>query len=196
MEQATIVLIQTISTDAIKILGPAIIATVATYYASKSQFELKLKEIDKKSEFDARKSYFEIFKERQSKLGIDYEKLSESLGEIIGFTTGAKDESESFKDILVTYHQLVLMYIKLTPLEMESTLRDMKKYDLKDYPEYDRLTGHIERMKNLDTGDSFEDLKSNIIEILQAYATLLMCNQMVLQVQMDKVFSKYVELTS
>ena len=47
-------LIQTDSIEAIKILGPAVIAAYATYRATAIQFESKLKELDKANEFHAR----------------------------------------------------------------------------------------------------------------------------------------------
>ena len=46
-------LIQTDSIEAIKILGPAVIAAYATYRATAIQFESKLKELDKTNEFHA-----------------------------------------------------------------------------------------------------------------------------------------------
>ena len=46
--------IQTVSFEAIKILGPAVIAAYATYRATAIQFESKLKELDNANEFHAR----------------------------------------------------------------------------------------------------------------------------------------------
>ena len=46
-------LIQTVSIEAIKILGPAAIAAYETYRATAIQFESKLKELDKTNEFHA-----------------------------------------------------------------------------------------------------------------------------------------------
>lgn len=47
-------LIQSVSLEAIKISGPAVIAAYATYRATAIQFESKLKELDKTNEFHAR----------------------------------------------------------------------------------------------------------------------------------------------
>ena len=47
-------LIQTVSIEAIKILGPAVISAYATSRATAIQFESKLKELDKANEFHAR----------------------------------------------------------------------------------------------------------------------------------------------
>ena len=51
-------LIQTVTTEAIKILEPAVIAAYATYRATAIQFESKLKELDKTNEFHARDRIF------------------------------------------------------------------------------------------------------------------------------------------
>lgn len=47
-------LIQSVSLEAIKISGPAVIAAYATYRATAIQFESKLTELDKTNEFHAR----------------------------------------------------------------------------------------------------------------------------------------------
>jgi len=47
-------LIQTVSLEAIKILGPAVIAAYATYRATNIQFESKLNELDKTNESHTR----------------------------------------------------------------------------------------------------------------------------------------------
>jgi len=51
-------LIQTDSIEAIKILGPAVIAAYATCRATAIQFESKLEELDKANEFHARYRIF------------------------------------------------------------------------------------------------------------------------------------------
>ena len=47
-------LIQTVSIEAIKISVPAVIAAYATYRATATQFESKLRELNKTNEFHAR----------------------------------------------------------------------------------------------------------------------------------------------
>ena len=54
MPSELLILIQTDSVEAIKILGSAVIAAYATYRATAIQFESKLKELDKANEFHAR----------------------------------------------------------------------------------------------------------------------------------------------
>jgi len=195
MEPATIELIQVIATDAIKILGPAIIAAFATYYASKAQFQIKLKELDKTNEFSARKCLFDFYKERQEKLQKEYEKMSESLGRSVGFAAGARDDDDqAIRNMLNAYTEMVLMHSKLRPVEIETTLRDMRRYNLESVAEYKKLESYIERIKKLKPGTAFEVLRENVFEIVEVYHFILMCNHMVLQRQMDKVFVKYVEL--
>ncbi len=193
MDPATINLIQTIATDAIKILGPAIIAAYATYYASKAHFQTKLKELDKTNEFSARKCLFDFYKERQEKLQKEYEKLTESLGQSVGFAAGVEeDDDQTIRNMLSTYTEMVLMHSKLTPVEIETTLRDMRQHNLESSSEYKKLESYIKRIKDLKPGATFDVLRENVFEIVEAYHFMLLCSHMVLQRQMDKVFSKYV----
>ena len=53
--------------DAIKILGPALITAVVGYKAGKSQLLLKIEELNKNNEFKAREKIFDFHKEKLAK---------------------------------------------------------------------------------------------------------------------------------
>lgn len=194
MEAATIELIQTIATDAIKILGPAIIAAFATYKATQSQFEIKLRELEKAHEFGAREHLFKYYQDRQVQLSKDYEKLNQSLGNTLGYATGyvagAEEEQSEFLSMLAEY---VEMYSKITPTEIDTTARDMEQNGLMETEDYRKLVAYVEPLRNLDKGKTLQALRKNIFAIVDAYHFLQHCNQTLLQKQMAKIFTKYIE---
>ena len=96
--------------------------------------------------------------------------------------------------MLITYTEMVQMHSKITPIEIETTLRDMKQHKLENCSEYEKLKSYIEKIRNLNSETTFEALRGNVFEIIEAYHYLLLCNHIVLQRQIDKVFSKYIEL--
>jgi len=160
MNVETAELIKAIMTDAIKILGPAAIAAYATYRASKAQFEIKLKEIDKNHAFEARKNLFQYYKDRQVQFADDFKKLNSSLGETLGFVTGYTEGSGEGNSTLINQMaDLVELYFKMIPTEIELTLRDMEKNGLKDTEEYEKLMSYKLPTNNLPTNANIETLK-------------------------------------
>lgn len=194
MDAATVELIQTVATDAIKILGPAIIAAFATYKATQAQFEIKLQELEKAHEFGAREHLFRYYKDRQIQLSKEYEQLNHSLGNTLGYATGyvtgAEEEQSEF---LATLAEYVEMYSKITPTEIDTTARDMEQNGLKETDDYKKLVAYVEPLRHLDSGKTLQALRKNIFAITDAYHFLQHCNQLLLQKQMTKVFTKYTE---
>jgi hypothetical protein len=76
--------VESVLLDGIKILGPALIAAIATYKGMKAQSELKLQERFKDHEFRAREHLFDYYKNRQVNLSKSHDELAESLGSLLG----------------------------------------------------------------------------------------------------------------
>ena len=190
MDPATIELIK----DAIKILGPATIAAWATYMAAKSQFELRLKEIEKGHQFRAREHLFRYYKERQTQLSEDYTKLSNSLKKGLGFAAGYTEANEvkasGFVNTMANY---IEMYSSVTLTEIDITMRDMDKNALGVTPEYERLKSCKDKISNFAKEKNFPALQNNMLNIVEVYRILQFCNQMLLQRQIEKMFHKYTE---
>ena len=88
--------IENFAIDALKILGPAIVAAVVAYKVAKAQSEATLKQTDKRNEFDARKAVYDFLIQRQEKLGENFKQLGENLGYVLGLTTGVAEDDEDF----------------------------------------------------------------------------------------------------
>jgi hypothetical protein len=190
MDPATIELIK----DAIKILGPATIAAWAIYKVAKSQFELRLKEIEKGHQFRAREHLFLYYKERQTQLAQDYAKLKNSLEEDLGFATGFTEViGDEDSGLVKTMAESMEMYSAMAPTEIDITMRDMEKNDMVGTSDYDKLKSYKDKMNNLNREKTFRSLQKNIFIILEVYHFLQHCNQMLLQRQIEKMFHKYME---
>ncbi len=186
MDSATVELIKTIATDAIKILGPAILAAFATYKASKIQIELKLKELESKHEFSARVQLFKYYKDRERQLSQVFERVSQSLGEAVGYAKGLEEE----KVITFTTEVLQGCY-KNAPADVETAIRDMEQAGLSDTQEYQKLKDFLSHCE-FEMNGSAEELWGNLMKITEIYSLLQHCNYLVLQNRFNDLFGKYV----
>jgi hypothetical protein len=194
MDTATIEAIKTVAIEAIKILGPAVIAAFATYKLSKIQFTSKLKELERRHEFNAREVLFNYYKNRQSKLSDDYTKLTGSLNQVLGqaaaFTELTEEQSDKFMKIL---SEDINLFSKITPTELKLIAKDMELNGFKESEEYSKLISFKDVMNNLEKGNSLDSLQRNINSIIEVYHMIIVCNDMLIQKQMDKLFKKYLE---
>ena len=188
-------LIKTISLESIKILGPAVIAAYATYRATKTQYEIKLQELTKSHEFKARENLFDYYKNRQQKLSKSHEELNNTLGQILGMAATVDDEmeSKSIDNLQSSYMSIAKLYAGLIPSEIDTTLADLEKKGLSNTPEYKKLAGFREIIKNIRENIGFEQLKENIFIMLEIYSFLERGNQLLLARQIEGVFSKYID---
>jgi len=185
-------LIKDITPDAIKILGPAIITAIVAYKISKAQSELKLKEIEKTQQFKAREHLFIYYKERQKQLAQDFAKLSDSLEHDLGLVAGLTDtRADENSELIKTMAQYTQMYSAIMPIEIDITVRDMEKNGLTGIPDFEKLQSYQDKISHLATEKTFQTLQKNILIILEAYRFLQLCNQQLLQKQMEKTFHNY-----
>lgn len=187
-------LLETTIIEALKILGPAIVAALATYKATKIQYDLKLKEIDKAQGFKARENLVEHYKNQKSRVDEGYQSLSNLLGQALGMAVGALNEDDDeIDDISATMVGVADMYIGMAPFDLETTLRDMKAVDLADTSEYEKLESYVKPASELNATRNLGVLKSNIYLLLEVYAFMGRCNQMMLEKQIHSLFEGYVE---
>jgi len=183
-----------LGSDAIKIIGPAVVAAFATYKAARSQFEVKLVEIEKANELAARQTIFNWLKERQLTLKESYDKLSEGLGQAIGFTSGSKvDDSDEMKVATSVYADMIAFHSRITPIDIDITLKEMGEHGFTETPEYERLRAYREPAEALEQQTEFDIIKRDGFFLLEVYSYLMQCSQIVPDKQMNELFSKYIE---
>jgi hypothetical protein len=170
-------------------LGPAIIAALATYKATKAQYESKIRELDKNQSFKAREALLQHYKEQKSNVDSGYVALSETIASILGFISSEQNNIDEQAETVVG---IADMYIGLAPFDTEKTLRDMKVLKLGQTVEFEKLNSYLQPAKDLKVTKGLNETKSNIYFLLKLYAYLGRCNQMLLEKQTEELFGTYV----
>lgn len=178
--------------EAVKILGPAIIAAVATYKVSRAQFEIKLRELDKAHEFRARELLFLHGKERRGEVAKYNEELNKTLGMLLAEATdniGRPGEERSlfFSGLadLWQYHS------KDAPAQVLATLREMERRGLQDSDDYSKLKLCTDRIAAIDLTSTPERAKDGILTLVDVYAALHDCNQALIWKEMEDLLARY-----
>ncbi|MGY0311968.1 hypothetical protein ACV4QK_08830 [Alteromonas macleodii] len=192
MEVEVIKSIETVLIEAIKIIGPAIIASFATYKATSSQYKFKVKELSKNHEFKAREHLFSYYKDRQQKLASGHSELSNSLGQILGAASSAGEESDT-PEIVNGFISMLGLYVNQAPFEISTTISDFDSKRLSHSPEYAKLLEYKKSADNLIFNKEPKLAKIMIIELLEIYSFLERCNHMLLERQIKQLFSNYVD---
>lgn len=69
----------------------------------------------------------------------------------------------------------------------------MDEHGFRPSAEYDRLLAYREPATGLEPQTEFANLKRDAFLLLEIYSYLLLCNQLVLDKQMNALFAKYIE---
>lgn len=181
--------------DAIKILGPALISAFLGYKVGRVQMDLKLKEMDKAHEFDARKHFFDFYKERIEQLRKDSEQFSGSLYELLGMQTAFDSiDEEEFSKFRQSTAGTIENAINFMPFSINVAKNEMKKVGLDNIPEFEKLKACTARIKDLSKGDStLLGMTKNVSVLLEIFGLLVFCHELALEEQMDRVFKKYLD---
>ena len=198
MDPNLIDLAKTVSLEAIKILGPAVVAAFTGYWAARLQFVSRLKELERSHEFNARQHLFDYYKNRQAKLEEGHKALSEGLGRVLGVSAAAQlhGESGDFSKIVSAFTGMVDVYLGIVPFDIDLTRRDMKAKGLDAMEEFQRLTEYRETSSKLKpaSGKGLEVIQANVYILLEIYSFLVRCNQLLLEQQIEGLFSKYMKI--
>lgn len=194
MSAEIVTAIQAVLLEAVKVVGPAIVAAYAAYKAATIQVVLKLRELDSQNQFRAREVLFSYLREKLAHIDQQAEKLNRELGELLGFAASRQESGESdspseFIDIMST---AVGSVARLVPLEISSLLNDMRMSSLASSGEYKELASKQDALRSLDTAPSYDNLKRNVLALLELYTLMGTCTRLLLEGQMQRVLSPYI----
>lgn len=187
-------LLTSIGLEAIKIIGPAAIAAFAAYKAASLQFKATLAQLREANEFSARQHLFDYYKERQKRLLESHNELTTSLGQVLGVNAALREDDPDFsvQKMVDTFDSIARLYLGAAPFEISLTVRDMKAKGLDDLEEYFELSSTKQALEGLELGPDFDSKRNVVIALLGVYGQLERCNQLLLEKEMDSLFSKYV----
>jgi|GEM_PF-2529823 len=187
-------LLNSIGLEAIKIVGPAAIAALAAYKAASLQFKATLAQLREANEFSARQHLFDYYKERQKRLLESHNELTTSLGQVLGVNAAVREDDLDFsgQKMIDSFDAIARLYLGAAPFEISLTVRDMKAKGLDDLEEYVELESTKHALGGLELGEDFDSKRNVVISLLGVYGQLERCNQLLLEKEMDSLFSKYV----
>jgi len=186
-------LIKAVLLDVVKIIGPALIASIATYKVTKIQYDLKLKELKSSQSFKAKETLLEHYKYQKDKINEGYNSLTSSLAQILGFAFENNDNKEEIDDLVSAGVSASDMYISMAPFDIKITLRDMEASNLSDIAEYEKLISYEEKSKKLKITRNISELKDTIYLLIEVYSFLGRCNQIMLENQIQNLFQGYLK---
>ncbi len=128
--------------EAIKILGPAIITAIVGYKVGQSQLLLKIEELNKNNEFKAREKIFDFHKERLSKVDESIASLTEGLGQFAGMTLADMNDEMNFSLFINKY---IVLHLNGLPFHLNHIKDELIKYPDEFNRELVRLDVYIRR---------------------------------------------------
>ena len=192
MEIAAIEAISTTITEAIKILGPAIITGFIGLRVGKYQLDMKIKELENANEFKSREHLFKYYKDWQKNIKEKYESLTSALGTITGMAAAIGDnrESDSISPLMFKFFEF---YMKSAPQDLIIILRDMEPLKDKYKIEYELLMEYELKSKNVCKVESVEDLFNSVSELLEIYGHLNRCAHLQVEEQAKMALQPYLK---
>lgn len=192
MDPALAELLSTLIGDAIKIIGPAVVAAFATYKATKAQYELRIRELESQHGFKAREALVEHYKQQAERFDAAYASLGNSLGQLLGVSAKMAEDDETLDELAYSMAGIADMYIAMAPFDVQITLRDLKAEGLETTEEFRKLTEYHEVASILNPTRVASELQQNIYKLLEIYSFLSRCNSLTLAARTNAMYSYYV----
>jgi hypothetical protein len=132
--------------DAVKILGPALITAIVTFLIARVQIRAKVSEIVASGELKARESLFAYYKERGERLGASSKKFGEELGKMYGRIGAAGGDDEPFGgDFIELSAKLFGIASKMVPVELSIAKAELEFVGLEKSAELASLNEVVSR---------------------------------------------------
>ena len=174
--------------DAIKILGPAIITAIVGYKVGKSQLLMKVEELNKNNEFKARDRIFAFHKEKLEKVDESIASLNNGLGEFAGMTLADLDDTLNLSSFINKY---LVVYINNLPFQLSQINDEVKKHANELSREYDRLQRYIKLADNISIPENPKDALTVITELLEIYGFASHCLRILIEKEALEIFKPY-----
>jgi hypothetical protein len=174
--------------DAVKILGPAIITAIVGYKIGKSQLLMKIKELNKNNEFKAREKIFEFHKEKLVKMDESIKNLNEGLGHLVGMTLADLDDKMHLSSFVNKY---IVVYINGLPFYLKQTYDELKKYSDEFNHELELLLDYKKRAEHISKPENPEDVQTTIVELIEIHSFANHCNRILIEKEALEIFKPY-----
>ncbi|WP_020407413.1 hypothetical protein [Hahella ganghwensis] len=174
--------------DAVKILGPAIITAVVGYKAGIRQMELKIDEINKGNEFKARDRIFEFHKEKLATCDKSIGSLNSALLEYAGMSLAVKGDELSLSSFVGRH---LTLHIQGLPFQLEHINCELLAYKDRLPKECEKMKGYMQKCVELKTPLSSDEIQETIMELIEIYSFASHCIRMMIEFEALEIFSPY-----
>ena len=190
MEIATLNVIKDIFSDAIKILGPAIITGFFGYKAGTAQLDVKIKEIKHTNKFKAHEHLFNYYKEWQNHISEKYEQLTSTLGTLTGIFAADPNGEHGLNPLVFKFFG---SYVKSAPHDIDMTLRDLNEFKEKYQIEIDLLNKcKLDSLRLKSSGD-VNTVFRTVADLIEIYSHLNRCAHLLVEEQAKLALKPYLE---
>jgi hypothetical protein len=180
--------------DAIKIVAPALITALATYFAMRLQLKIKLEEIREDHNFQARTSLFQYAKERYQLEQCDYEKVQGNFSILIGRAVGSPgNTSAGLTNKTEMAARMLFSESQSLGHEIELSKTQLKEAGLIDEAYSNRLDALARNFPFVKVASNLPELESNIAQTMEIRSYLSKCRQAVYKKAMDRILAPYLK---
>lgn len=194
MDPVTANLLETVSLEAIKILGPAIVAAYVGYKAASVQIKMKLEELRQSHRFQARQALFEELRTRIARADLEEEKANRELGEMIGMAAGFHhdDVDDVTSPVLTLWGETAVSLSRTVRMDVRATLRDMEACALTESDEYEALDAWRDRLLAL-PDFRHSSVRKALLELREVFDLVSRGSREVLHKRLDAAFEPYLK---
>ncbi|MCM0081336.1 hypothetical protein L4X63_07015 [Geomonas sp. Red32] len=190
MDSELLKTITSISTDAIKIIGPAAITAFVGFKAGKVQLELKIAEVERNNRFKAHELLFNYYKDWQSHVTMRYDQLVEMFGTISGVIAASKDKEEFPLNTYVL--KCFGSYVKSAPYDVDIAIRDFDTLKLEYQLEYEILQEHKRLAASLRRMGDLDQIFRTIADLIEIYGHIHRCANLIVGAQAKMALNPYI----
>lgn len=185
--------LQPIVLDAVKILGPAVVAAYAAYKAASVQVEIKLRELESQNSFRARELVFNHLREKLANIEKEAQKYDNELGKILGvaaakFEASSDDQPTEYVKILVSTLKVSLT---TAPSEARSLLAQMRLAGLETTEECKQLINWDNNFREVEVAMSYAGLRNVILILVETYQIMGACTRKLLDHQIEQTLAPF-----
>lgn len=174
--------------DAIKILGPAIITAIVGYKVGKSQLLIQIEQLNKNNEFKAREKIFDFHKDKLAKVDESIKGLNAGLGQLAGMALADSDDKLHLSSFV---NKHLVVYINSLPFTLNQIKDELKKYSDEFNRELERLQTYIKRSEHISKPENIEDAQTTIVELIEMYSWVSNCTTIIIEKEALEIFKPY-----
>ena len=182
--------------DALKILGPALITAVASIRGAQLYMKAKLSELASVGQLRARESFFAYYKDRLEYLRTAAKETGEGIGKLYTLIGDQGDEGDKAEPPAFNALRGVASACStLLTQEVAITQAELQQAGLEDSPEFRRLQELAAESDRQGDPKTTKDLSDCLAAIAVTYSYLCHCTQVVLESKMKELWGPYLSRT-